>query len=264
MNNLENKIALITGAASGVGLNTTKDYLKASNGSMKFILVDLNIKELERLKNEYLSLYPDMKDDDIYVTFGDLSSREKIDEFFEKIPAPLIDNLDFCVNSAGLARGLDRVGSIKQNDINLMFNTNILGLMTMCQLVVPIFKKNNKGTIVNIGSLAGEDPYPGGAAYCSSKAAVKAFNTALRKELVNFDIRVILIEPGLVNTNFSLTRFDGDTTKADSVYKDYEPLAPTDVSDLIVYVTSRRTNCAVSDIVILPTRQATMSDKAYR
>lgn len=264
MKSLVGKVALITGAASGVGQNTASDYLADTEGRMRLVLVDLNIEALQRQKGEYLLSYPCLTESDIYITFGDLSQNSKIVEFFKKIPKDLVDNLDILVNSAGLARGLERVGDASSADIQLMYNTNILGLMGLTALVVPIFKRRNKGDVINIGSLAGEDPYPGGAAYCSSKAAVKAFTTSLRKELINYDIRVVLISPGLISTNFSLTRFGGDKSKADGVYKDYEPLSPSDISDLVVYVTSRRQNCAVSDIVILPTRQASMSDKAYR
>jgi 3-hydroxy acid dehydrogenase/malonic semialdehyde reductase len=264
MKSLVNKIALITGAASGVGNKTASDYLAETDGRIKLILVDINIEALEKQRIEYLKTYTNLSESDIYVTYGNLSKTELIHDFFNKIPRELIENLDILINSAGLARGLDRVGNVKQQDIDMMYATNILGLMTLTQLVVPIFQKLNKGDIVNIGSLAAEDPYPGGAAYCSSKAAVKTYTTSLRKEMINYDIRVVLIEPGLINTNFSLTRFSGDKSKADKVYSDYEPLSPSDISSLIIYVTSRPAHCAVSEVVILPTRQATMSDKAYR
>lgn len=264
MSSLINKIILITGAAGGNGEATAKQYLELTNGQVKLILIDINIDKLAVLKNQYLNTYDNLKNEDIYISYGDMSKPERIHEFFNKIPSNLIDNLDVLINNAGLARGLDRVGDAKQNDIDIMYATNVLGLITLTQLVVPIFKKNDKGDIIMLGSLAGRDPYPGGASYCSTKAAVRAFTTALRKELINYGVRVVLIEPGIINTNFSLTRFDGDEDRANGVYKEYEPLAADDIADLIVYVTSRRRNCAISEILILPTHQATMSDKAWR
>jgi len=265
MTRLDDKIVLITGAASGNGEATTREYLKKTEGKIKLILIDLNEARLLDLKKEYLNKYPGvLKDDDVYVGYGDLSKTDNIYEFFSKIPTSLIENLDILINNAGLARGLEKVGEIIQKDIDLMYSTNIIGMITLTQLVVPIFKKNNKGDIIQIGSLAAEDPYPGGSAYCSTKAAVGAFTTSLRKELINYNIRVCLIQPGIIKTNFSHTRFNGDESKIENVYKDYEPLCAEDISDLIIYITSRRENCSVSDVVILPTHQATMSDKAYR
>lgn len=264
MSRLDNKIVLITGAASGNGEATTREYLKKTEGKIKFILIDINETRLNELKKEYLSKYSSLKDDDVYVSFGDLSKSEKIHEFFNKIPKDLVDNLDILINNAGLARGLEKVGEINQKDIDLMYSTNIVGLITLTQLVVPIFKKNNKGDIIQLGSLAAEDPYPGGSAYCCTKAAVAAFTASLRKELISYKIRVVLIEPGIIKTNFSKTRFDGDESKVNNVYKDYEPLCAEDIADLIIYITSRRENCAISEVIILPTHQATMSDKAYR
>lgn len=264
MSRLDNKIVLITGAASGNGEATTREYLKKTEGKLKLILIDINESRLNELKSEYLSKYPTLQQNDVYVSYGDLSKTEKIHDFFNKIPKELLENLDILINNAGLARGLEKVGEIDQKDIDLMYSTNILGLITLTQLVVPIFKKNDKGDIVQIGSLAAEDPYPGGSAYCSTKAAVAAFTASLRKELISYNIRVILIQPGIIRTNFSKTRFNGDESKVENVYKDYEPLDANDIADLIIYITSRRQNCAISEVIILPTHQATMSDKAYR
>ncbi|CCH45399.1 3-oxoacyl-[acyl-carrier-protein] reductase [Wickerhamomyces ciferrii] len=264
MSRLDNKIVLITGAASGNGEATTREYLKKTEGKIKLILIDINENRLKDLKNEYLQKYTNLTNDDVYTSYGDLSKSEKIHEFFQKIPKSLIENLDILINNAGLARGLEKVGEIDQKDIDLMFSTNILGMITLTQLIVPIFKKNNKGDIIQLGSLAAEDPYPGGSAYCATKGAVSTFTTSLRKELINYNIRVSLIEPGIIRTNFSNTRFNGDETKVNNVYKDYEPLNADDIADLIIYITSRRENCSVSQVVILPTHQATMSDKAYR
>jgi NADP-dependent 3-hydroxy acid dehydrogenase YdfG len=258
------KTILITGAASGNGLELTKEYLKKTEGNVKLILIDINAARLDELKLEYQNKYKTLTDDNIYASYGDLSSNDRIIEFFNKIPSHLINDLDILVNNAGLAKGLDRIGDIKQSDIDLMFNTNTLGLISLTQLVVPIFKKNDKGTVVNICSLAAEDPYPGGGAYCASKAAVKTFTFVLRRELINYNIRVVLITPGIIKTNFSNVRFEGDTDKANGIYKDYEPLDPADIADLVVYITSRRTNVTISEAIILPTHQATMSDKAWR
>lgn len=121
-------------------------------------------------------------------------------------------------NHSGLVRGVETVGNISEADINVMMATNVTGLINMTQLILPIFHSRGRGDIINVGSIAGREPYPGGSIYCATKAAVRSFTDSLRRELISTRIRVIGIDPGQVETEFSIVRFRGDKDKADSVY----------------------------------------------
>lgn len=165
-------------------------------------------------------------------------------------------DIDILVNNAGKALGSDRVGQIATEDIQDVFDTNVTALINITQAVLPIFQAKNSGDIVNLGSIAGRDAYPTGSIYCASKFAVGAFTDSLRKELINTKIRVILIAPGLVETEFSLVRYRGNEEQAKNVYKDTTPLMADDVADLIVYATSRKQNTVIADTLIFPTNQA--------
>lgn len=139
-----------------------------------------------------------------------------------------------------------------------MFSTNVTGLIAMTQAILPIFQSRpngGSGDIVNIGSIAGREPYPGGSIYCATKAAVRSFTDALRKELIATRIRVIEIDPGQVETEFSLVRFDGDKDKAKKVYEGVEPLTGEDIAEIVVFAASRRENVVVADTLVFPSHQ---------
>lgn len=142
-----------------------------------------------------------------------------------------------------------------------MFATNVTGLINMTQAILPIFKargpesEGGSGDIINIGSIAGREPYAGGSIYCATKAAVRSFTDALRKELIATRIRVMEIDPGQVETEFSVVRFYGDKSKADAVYKGVDPLTPDDIAEVVVFVASRRENVVIADTLVFPSHQ---------
>lgn len=139
-----------------------------------------------------------------------------------------------------------------------MFDTNVTGLINMTQAILPIFKArpdNGRGDIINIGSIAGREPYQGGSIYCATKAAVRSFTDALRRELVSSRIRVIEIDPGQVETEFSVVRFYGDAEKAKKVYEGVEPLTPDDIAEVVVFAAGRRENVVIADTLIFPSHQ---------
>lgn len=139
-----------------------------------------------------------------------------------------------------------------------MFATNVTGLINMTQAVLPIFKSRpdgGKGDIINIGSIAGREPYQGGSIYCATKAAIRSFGDSLRRELIATRIRVIEIDPGQVETEFSVVRFYGDKKKADAVYAGCEPLTPDDIAEVIVFAAGRRENVVLADTLIFPNHQ---------
>ena len=147
---------------------------------------------------------------------------------------------------------------ISPTDIDTMFSTNVTGLINMTQAILPIFKKRpdgGKGDIINIGSVAGREPYQGGSIYCATKAAVRSFTDSLRRELIATRIRIIEIDPGQVETEFSVVRFGGDKAKADKVYEGVEPLTPEDIAEVVVFAAGRRENVVLADTLIFPNHQ---------
>lgn len=149
---------------------------------------------------------------------------------------------------------------IKEEDLNIMFATNVTGLINMTQAILPQMLARNDGAgagdIINIGSIAGREPYVGGSIYCATKAAVRTFTDSLRKELIASRVRVIGVDPGQVETEFSVVRFYGDKDKADAVYKGCEPLTPDDIAEIIVFAAGRRENVVVADTLVFPNHQA--------
>jgi len=161
--------------------------------------------------------------------------------------------------SRGLVKGVAKAPEIAEEDIDIMFRTNVTGLINMTQAILPIFKARpdgGKGDIINIGSVAGREPYAGGSIYCATKAAARSFTDALRKELIATRIRVMEIDPGQVETEFSVVRFYGDKAKADAVYAGVDPLTPDDIAEVVVFVAGRRENVVVADTLIFPSHQA--------
>lgn len=148
--------------------------------------------------------------------------------------------------------------NIAPEDIDVMFATNVTGLINMTQAILPTFKTRpdgGRGDIINIGSIAGREPYQGGSIYCATKAAVRSFTDALRRELISTRIRVIEVDPGQVETEFSLVRFNGDQEKAKKVYEGVEPLTPDDIAEVVVFTAGRRENVVIADTLIFPNHQ---------
>ncbi|KAL3228598.1 Uncharacterized protein RNJ44_02543 [Nakaseomyces bracarensis] len=253
--NLQGKIAFITGASAGIGKATALEYLEAADGKMKLVLGARRIEKLEELKNDLLTKFPESK---IHIGKLDVTDFENIKSFLADLPEEFKD-IDILINNAGKALGSDKVGTIQHEDISGMIDTNVTALINVTQLVLPIFKKKNSGDIVNLGSIAGRDAYPTGAIYCATKHAVRAFGESLRKELIDTNIRVIEVAPGMVETEFSIIRYKGDKNLADNVYKGTTPLYAEDIADLIIYATSRKQNVVIADTLIFPTHQASAS-----
>lgn len=160
--------------------------------------------------------------------------------------------------SSGLVKGVAQAPDIVPEDINTMFSTNVTGLINMTQAILPIFKarsEGGRGDIINIGSIAGREPYGGGSIYCATKAAVRSFTDALRKELIATRVRVIEIDPGQVETEFSVVRFYGDKEKAKKVYEGVEPLTPEDIAEVVVFAAGRRENVVIADTLVFPSHQ---------
>jgi 3-hydroxy acid dehydrogenase/malonic semialdehyde reductase len=149
--------------------------------------------------------------------------------------------------------------NLKREDIDAMFSTNVTGLINMTQAILPTMLVRNSGTIMNLNSIAGREPYIGGSIYCATKSAVASYTSALRQELVASRIRVMEIAPGQVETEFSVVRFGGDKEAADRVYAGCDPLTPDDIAEIIVFAVGRRENVVIADTLVLPNHQVSLS-----
>ncbi|KAI8878061.1 NAD(P)-binding protein [Backusella circina FSU 941] len=245
---LKGKNVFITGASAGIGEACAREFAKEGSN---LILAARRVERLESLKDELIKSHPG-----IHIhTFGlDVRKKANIDEAIAKLP--LKNDIDVLVNNAGLVIGVDHLADVTEDAFDTMFETNVKGLVFVTQAILPGMKANKRGHIINIGSVAGKQSYPGGSIYCGSKHAVDAINRALIYELVDTPIRVSQICPGLVNTEFSTVRFHGDKDKADNVYKGLKPLVGQDIAELVTFTASRPSHVNICDMLVFPTSQA--------
>lgn len=242
-----NKIVLITGATSGIGLACARKF--AENGD-KLILTGRNEHRLAELKKEL--------DTEVITLAFDVRDREKAKKYLNELPEQWQD-IDVLVNNAGLALGLEPEYEGNLDDWETMIDTNIKGLLTMTRLIVPGMVKRNNGHIINIGSVAGDAAYAGGNVYCATKAAVKALSDGLRIDVADTAIRVTNLKPGLVETNFSNIRFHGDHERAAKLYQGIKPLTGDDIADVAVYAANAPAHVQIAEVLILATHQASGS-----
>lgn len=197
---LEGKTVLVTGASSGIGQSVAKGFARTSPKSLKIILTARRVDKLTEIAAQISEEVGDGVE--ILPIQLDVSKTDEVKDFHGKLPAGFKD-IDILVNNAGLVKGVARAPDILPEDIDIMFSTNVMGLINMTQAILPIMKRRGEsgtGDIINIGSIAGREGYPGGSIYCATKAAVRTFTDALRRELIASRIRVISVDPGQVET----------------------------------------------------------------
>lgn len=244
---MKEKIALVTGATSGIGRACATRFAKAGydviiNGRKPALLADL-AKEIEAIGRK------------AHILIFDVRDRESAMREIENLPDGWRD-IDVLVNNAGLALGLEPEYEGDFSDWDTMVDTNIKGLLNITRLVVPGMVRRNRGHIINIGSVAGDAAYAGGNVYCATKAAVKAITDGLRIDLAETPLRVTNVKPGLVETEFSRTRFHGDSKRADKVYKGIKPLTGDDIADVVVYAAQAPEHVQIAEVLVLATHQA--------
>lgn len=248
MMKLKDKTVLITGAASGFGWQTAVEFAK--KGSNLIIAA----RRTQKLK-ELASLIKKNYNTNVYILTLDVRKKAEVNKAVKALPAKW-KNIDILVNNAGLSRGLDKLHEGSLKDWDEMIDTNVKGLLYVSRAVIPLMVKNNRGHVINIGSIAGHEVYPKGNVYCATKHAVNALTSGMRLDLVDTNIRVTTIDPGLAETEFSIVRFRGNVNKAKSVYTGIEPLTPADIADAVIYAASRPENVVIAEMIIVPNKQA--------
>lgn len=244
------RIALITGASSGIGEACARKF---AEGSYDLILTARRAEKLAELGAELETEGTKVKT----LTF-DVRDAEAAETAVDSLE-PEWRKIDVLINNAGLALGLDKEYEGDPDDWNTMIDTNIKGLLTMTRLIVPGMVERNEGHVINIGSVAGDAAYAKGNVYCATKAAVKTITDGLRIDLAETAVRVTNLKPGLVETNFSNVRFHGDNQRADNVYKGITPLTGADIADVAFYAASAPKHVQIAEVLILATHQASGS-----
>jgi NADP-dependent 3-hydroxy acid dehydrogenase YdfG len=240
---------LITGATAGFGEACARIFAK---NKWNLIITGRRKERLELLKKE---LY-DAHDVDIVTLSFDVREQQAVENAINLISEKVKNKLEILINNAGLAVGKGPIDNGIIDDWERMIDTNIKGLLYVSNAVIPILKSNAKGHIINIGSIAGKEVYPGGNVYCASKHAVDALSKAMRIDLVSHQIKVTNIAPGAAETEFSVVRFKGNKEAADAVYSGFEPLTAIDIAETVYFAATRPAHVNLNDIVIMPTAQA--------
>jgi 3-hydroxy acid dehydrogenase/malonic semialdehyde reductase len=242
------KIALITGATSGIGEATAELFAREG---YNLILTGRRNDRLEKLGARLNKKH----NIEIAVTEFDVRDRAGVTENLEGLPAKW-KKVNVLINNAGLSQGLEPIDKGDLDDWDTMIDTNVKGLLYVSKVVVNWMIGNGHGHIINLGSIAGKDVYPNGNVYCASKHAVDALSEGMRMDLLPHGIKVTAIHPGAVETEFSTVRFKGDEKRAKKVYEGFEPLVAKDIAETIWFIVSRPAHVNINDIIIMPTAQA--------
>ena len=239
------KTIMITGATSGFGKACAEEF--AAHG-WRLILCGRRKERLDALAGE-LSAVP------VYTAAFDVRDNRMVQKMYEELPEEF-GKIDILLNNAGLAMGMQPAQKADLNDWETMVDTNIKGLMYMTRMILPGMVERGQGHIINLGSVAGTYPYPGGNAYGGTKAFVKQFSRNLRADLHGTGVRVTNIEPGLAETEFSVVRFHGNKDQADSVYAGMTPLSAADIAETIYWAASRPQHVNINAVEIMPVAQS--------
>ena len=230
------KVAVVTGGTSGIGLCTVKALKKAG----------CTVYEISRREKGTA--------DAIHIS-ADVTSEEQIKKAIDSVISAE-GHIDILINNAGKAIGMDTIQEGKLDDWEEMIDTNIKGLLYATRLISPIMVERKSGFIINISSIAGRHAYPKGNVYCATKAAARTLSESMVIDLNSTGVRVCNIDPGMVETEFSLVRFKGDEERAANVYKSFTPLTADDIADIALFAATRPSHVMIQDIMVTPTAQA--------
>lgn len=249
MVSVKDQIVLITGASSGIGAACARVFAQAG---AKLILVARRLEKLEQLSEELSQTFSTQ----LYLLSLDVRDFASVESTLSTLPSAWSE-VDILINNAGLSRGLDKLHEGSIQNWEEMIDTNIKGLLYFTRQLVPGMVSRGRGHVVNLGSIAGHQTYPGGNVYCATKAAVKAISEGLKQDLLGTPVRVTSVDPGLVETEFSRVRFHGDTERANKVYQNLTPLTAEDVADVVFFCATRPAHVNISEVILVPTDQAT-------
>ena len=241
------KIALITGATSGIGEACARKF---AQGGYDVIITGRRAQLLANLKKEL-----EAEGVRVLALAFDVRNRNAATAAINSLPLEW-QQIDVLINNAGLALGLEPEYEGSFEDWETMIDTNIKGLLTMTRLVVPRMVKRDSGHVINIGSVAGDAAYAGGNVYCGTKAAVKTITDGLRIDLAHTSVRVTNVKPGLVETHFSNVRFHGNDSRAEKVYEGVKPLTGADIAEVVFYTASAPAHVQIAEVLVLATHQA--------
>lgn len=245
---IKNRVVLITGASAGIGRACAETF--AREGA-KLILTARRADRLKVLADDLMKRYAAR----CHCVPLDVTDRAAVETAIANLPEEWAA-IDILINNAGLARGLDKLHEASPDDWEEMIDTNIKGLLYVSRAVVPGMVGRNRGHIINLGSIAGHEVYPGGNVYCATKHAVRALSKGLMIDLVDTPVRVSSVDPGLVETEFSIVRFRGNETRAKKVYENIEALKPEDIAETILFIATRPPHVNIGEVIIFPTNQA--------
>jgi 3-hydroxy acid dehydrogenase / malonic semialdehyde reductase len=248
---LTGKTVLITGASSGIGEACARAFADAG---ARLILSARRIERLQQLAAELRT--------PTHLIQLDVRDQAAIQRAIDTLPAEW-QSIDVLLNNAGLSRALTKLQEYAIEDINEMVDTNVKGLLYVTRAVAPGMVARGKGHIINIGSIAGHWTYVYGAVYCATKAAVKSITEGLKMDLNGTPVRVSAVDPGMVETEFSLVRFHGDEERAKKVYADVKPLTGADVADVVLYCATRPSHVNINEVILMPVAQASVT-QTYR
>lgn len=243
------KTVFITGASSGIGLACANKFAR---NNFNVVLCSRNYTELEKIKVELEKFGTK-----ISIFKMDVKNSHQVKDVFDEL-SRLSIVIDILINNAGLALDLSDLQNGKTDDWDDMIDTNIKGLLYVTRFTLAEMIKNNHGHIINIGSIAGINSYAKGAVYAATKSAVKFISDGIRKEVVENNIKVTNIQPGLVETNFSMVRFSGDLEKAKNVYKGIQPLTANDIAETIFFVANTPEHVQICEVTLTPLHQASV------
>jgi len=248
MISLKDKIALVTGASAGIGEACAHAF--AREGARVLICA----RRMEKLAT-LADMLRDRYKADVHFFALDVRNQNDVETSLKTLPEKW-KAVDILVNNAGLSRGLSKLHEADLIDWEEMIDTNIKGLLYVSRAVIPGMVERKSGHIVNIGSIAGHEVYPGGSVYCATKHAVDAITKGMQIDLVDMPIRVSSVDPGMVETEFSIVRFHGDRERAEGVYKGLKPLSGEDIAEAVVFCCTRPPHVNIHQLRIMPTAQA--------
>jgi 3-hydroxy acid dehydrogenase/malonic semialdehyde reductase len=239
---------LITGASAGIGEACARVFARAG---ARLILAARRAERLDSLASEL----SDRHGTEVHTVSLDVRDVGVVTRVLEDLPAEWAA-IDVLVNNAGLGRGIDKIHEGDTRDWDEMIDTNLKGLLYVTRAVLPGMRARGRGHVINVGSIAGREPYTGGNVYAATKAAVDALSKGMRMDLLGSKIRVTNVMPGLVETEFSAVRFRGDQERAGKVYQGYTPLSGEDVADVVLFAATRPPHVNIDEVMIKPVEQA--------